>query len=296
MPDTSVCVQARSVSSSVWAQIAELPVPGRVHSLFRRACYLQLGRGNIVALVAPELRNGPVNVVLGREPAEWLGLQPGMLVRVEDHQLRIGSLAVCLDGAATWEPCPDWKRLRTNVGTLLRRLQSLAAWSKEAAPGDSMLALIHGPAPADGSTASAMHVRARGAADAMWAGWQGDEAELCAGAAQLAGLGGGLTPAGDDFVLGCMLCAWLAHPYPGVYCRMALEVSASRTTMLSAAFLRSAARGECGEAWHRLLEALEWGTNEQVLAAASAVLSHGHTSGADALAGFLWTGLHILGC
>jgi hypothetical protein len=42
-----------------------------------------------------------------------------------------------------------------------------------------------------------------------------------------------------------------------------------------------------------LLKALEGGSDEELVAAASAVLAYGHTSGADALAGFLWMGLRI---
>ncbi len=273
--------------------MARLPVVARVHSLFQRACYLQLDRDNLVALVTPELDNGPLNVVLDRAPAGWLDLQPGMPLLVGDDRLQIGGLAVCLNGAATWEPCPDWGRLRANAGALMGRLQPLATWSKEHAPADSMVTFVHGPRRAGGSPVSAVHARAYAGAEAMWAGWQGDEVELREGAARLAGLGGGLTPAGDDFAMGVMLCAWLAHPDPARYCKTALEASASRTTMLSAAFLRSAASGECSAPWHRLLGAIDTGSDEQLSHAAQEVLSFGHTSGADALAGFLWIGLRL---
>jgi hypothetical protein len=64
--------------------------------------------------------------------------------------------------------------------------------------------------------------------------------------------------------------------------------------MLSKAFLRSAAAGECSAPWHRLLEALEGGSAEQLYVAMREVLSYGHSSGADALAGFLWMGLRHL--
>ena len=64
--------------------------------------------------------------------------------------------------------------------------------------------------------------------------------------------------------------------------------------MLSNAFLRSAAAGECSAPWHRLLEALQGGAAEQLDVAMREVLSYGHSSGADALAGFLWMGLRHL--
>jgi hypothetical protein len=106
----------------------------------------------------------------------------------------------------------------------------------------------------------------------------------------LAGLGGGLTPAGDDFLTGVMLWAWLTHLEPQGFCRRLFEASAARTTMLSAAFLRSAAEGECSAAWHDLLAALDGGPEQQLAEAVASVLSFGHTSGADALAGFVGMG------
>jgi hypothetical protein len=107
-------------------------------------------------------------------------------------------------------------------------------------------------------------------------------------AAQLAGLGVGLTPAGDDFLTGVMIWAWVAHADPEWVCRFLVEASASRTTALSAAFLRAAARGECAEAWHVLLAALRDGDQRRSEAALGDVIAHGHTSGADAVAGLFW--------
>ena len=119
------------------------------------------------------------------------------------------------------------------------------------------------------------------------AGWAGDEDALRRGARRLAGLGGGLTPAGDDFLAGLMLRAWLDHPAPEAFCWPIVDAAAPRTTALSAAFLRAAARGECSAAWHGLLAALAGGGPALLEEAMCRVLAHGHTSGADMLAGFL---------
>ena len=125
-------------------------------------------------------------------------------------------------------------------------------------------------------------------ARALAAGWDGDHLQLIQGAAGLAGLGGGLTPAGDDFLIGLMLWAWLAHPDPASFCRALSQAAIPRTTTLSAAFLRAAARGECSAAWHALLAALGEGGEAEIAAAAQDVMRPGATSGAGSLAGFLW--------
>ena len=57
----------------------------------------------------------------------------------------------------------------------------------------------------------------------------------------LAGLGDGLTPAGDDWLVGMMLWAWLAHAAPRRFCQVLSDAAVPRTTTLSAAFLQAAA-------------------------------------------------------
>jgi hypothetical protein len=227
-------------------------------------------------------------------PDGWVDLQPGMPAQIQSGLLRLGELEVSLDTADMWEPCPDWERLRPKAGRILSKLDQVLARLNLWTLGGTLLVLLQDPSQVDSSWADIIHARARGAAEAMWAGWRGDDVQLGAGAGQLGGLGSGLTPAGDDFMLGTMLCAWLAHPAPKRYCGTVLDACASRTTILSRAFLRSTAAGECSAPWHRLLEALEGGSGKQLDTATQEVLSSGHTSGADALAGFLWMGLRVL--
>jgi hypothetical protein len=115
---------------------------------------------------------------------------------------------------------------------------------------------------------------------------------------QLAGLGAGLTPAGDDFLMGAVYATWIIHP-PEIAKMIATEITelaAPLTTSLSAAWLRSAGKGEAGSLWHRLFDALLSGNAMQVEAAMDRILDIGETSGADALAGFTglfraWAGL-----
>jgi hypothetical protein len=107
---------------------------------------------------------------------------------------------------------------------------------------------------------------------------------LGAKAAQLIGLGPGLTPSGDDYLGGVMvalqalgrgtqaLWRWLGPRLPG------------RTSAISAAHLAAAAAGETHEALHACLERLFAGgaSWEEPLQRLSRV---GHGSGWDALAG-----------
>ena len=294
MSDSELCLSARSVSRSLHGWLRAAPMDGSILSVSRRAWLAGFDGDRLVSIVEPDVGDGPLNIVLRHTLREWPDVQPGVPVHVQGHRLRCGRLDVSLEGASVWEPCPDWERLRASARAMLNRLGYVHRGLEEHVPEGTMMLVVEDQGQARVSCMSAGHVRARSAAEALWAGWRGDNAQLGAGAAQLAGLGVGLTPSGDDFLLGAMLCAWLAHPEPSGYCATVADSSASRTTLLSAAFLRAAAQGECSAAWHRLLEALEVGPDDELIAAARAVLAYGHTSGADALSGFLWMGLRVV--
>jgi hypothetical protein len=110
---------------------------------------------------------------------------------------------------------------------------------------------------------------------------------------QLAGLGSGLTPAGDDYIVGVMVALWLTGRKE-MLPEMA-RVAVAKTTALSAAFLRAAAQGEFMEPWHALVQTLFAGEIEAFTQAIKWVAQFGASSGLDALAGFATTLLSLVG-
>jgi len=317
---------ARSISRSVWERWQERPFAGQILAAFERACYLGSPGGDVVAVVLPELDNGPLNIMLEDGPGLFATVEPGMSARLVANRLRVGGLEIDLASAEAWEPQSAWDKLRTCQRAIAERLSLVRTLALHHTPEGSLLALFAAPLAAPPTAAwpaaappapptlpanelagwyrkpvqtgsrslnrvltSLTYLAANSFVTGLQAGWDGDRSQLQAGAVQLAGLGGGLTPAGDDFLVGVMLWAWLTHPAPQPLCQTVLEAAAPRTTTLSAAFLRAAARGECSASWHALLAALAEGTDTELAPAVEAVLAHGHTSGADTLAGFLWT-------
>jgi hypothetical protein len=281
---------ALSISRSAWGRLRVRPIAARVLAVFECACNLELPGGDLLALVLPEVGDGPLNIVVDDSAGVFHALEPGMPVWVEANRLRINGLAVALDSTTIWEPCPDWDDLRDNLDSIQGRFPLLQSVALHYAPEGSLLTLlsIQSSGIPCGIQPDAVLLAAYRGADALGAGWGGDAAQLRAAAAQLAGLGGGLTPAGDDFLIGAMLWAWLAHPNPRQACRWIVEAAAPRTTTLSAAFLRAAANGECSVPWHRLLAVLGSGQEELFSLAVQQILAQGSTSGADTVAGFLW--------
>ncbi len=116
--------------------------------------------------------------------------------------------------------------------------------------------------------------------------------ELKTAVHQLAGLGPGLTPAGDDVLLGVMAGLWMKIAslsnveqfYRQAIALIAAE-AAPRTTHLSAMWLLAAAHGEFGAPWHDLADALAADNSAQLEATIQQIASIGASSGLDALLG-----------
>jgi len=106
---------------------------------------------------------------------------------------------------------------------------------------------------------------------------------------ELAGLGIGLTPAGDDLIMGAIYAVWIIHPLKiaSILAQEVADTAAPLTTSLSAAWLRSAGRGEAGILWHEFFDALVSGDASRIQETMKNILAVGETSGADALVGFI---------
>ena len=289
---------AQSISRTVWELVERGERTARVEAVFRRACVLRTSGGEAIGLVLGKAGDGPLNVVVDAAAEALSALEPGMPARIESAQLRVGPLEIDLQPARVWEARPNWDGVRVCALHSIARYFSLQHLAMQSAPAGTLLPpLTRSPdrvelenTAADATSTPILGV-VREALGPITAGWRGGLDSLRAGAAQMAGLGGGLTPAGDDFLMGVMLAAWLLHPRPEELCAAVVEAAEQRTSWLSAAFLWAAARGECGLAWHQLLAALCSGDESDLDRTVQLLMSRGATSGADALAGFLRAGL-----
>jgi hypothetical protein len=283
-------LSAQSLSRTVRERLVDQPFVGRVLAASARACMIASPDGRVVSIVGPELGDGPLNIVLSAPGFSFQGFPESGRAWVENGRLCADGLEVATSEAAIWEPRPNWSRLRARRTFIVDKLPILRRSALACAPNDSLLTLFTGGEPHSEPTdvTSSVVQMAHRAALSLRAALHGEPREVGSATSQLAGLGSGLTPAGDDFLAGVMLRTWLEHSTPEPLCWHILEAAAPQTSVLSTAFLRAASRGECSAAWHQLLGALDNGYAPSIHHAAGRVLSYGHTSGADTLAGFLW--------
>ena len=273
-------VKALSVSRPVFAIVNRDGLTGKVLASYQRACNLVTSDREIIALVGPDIGNGPLNIVI-EEISVLEGLKVGVPVTSSNGQLILGdSLVILLDGAQLWRPEVNWECLTGQRRRLEEGLAALCDWLSQNASTHVM------------TWNRAFLARAwTGIEGLLEALQRGHRSGIAENAALLAGLGPGLTPACDDYLMGLMagLRVW-----PSAYglspqeaCRLILQATEGRTTLLSSAHLHSAAEGWLGQDWHQLLAELVGGEAIGIQRAAQRILSSGATSGAAALAGFL---------
>ena len=233
----------------------------RILHVFDDVCNLINEEGDVLSVVTPRIGNGPFNLVCG-EPvrfSEFLTIESQ--VSGASHHLTLEDLTINTLKADLWEARPDWEMLHSQRSRIVEQLTPLQITGFEF------------------SNPLCMHLVSADREASL---------QVISG---LAGLGPGLTPAGDDFIMGALYAAWIIHPaLTALSLAEEIENAAVRsTTSLSAAYLKSAARGEAGIVWHAFFEALIALQPGRARDSMEEILAIGATSGADALAGFIST-------
>ena len=250
----------------------------RILHVFDHACNLINERRELLSIVTPQIGNGPFNLVIEDDVlfSEHLNLQ--FLISVFPNQLNLGDLTITTDNAKLWSPRPDWEMLHANRDDILNQLLSLPITDYQARGLD--MGFATSAQPYSTTTIPQSLISALSTANI---------ASSLTAARKLAGLGQGLTPAGDDFIMGALLAAWIIHS-PEVASVLAKEITktaAPLTTSLSAAWLTSAGRGEAGILWHQFFDALISSNHASIQEMMDKILAVGESSGTDALAGFI---------
>ncbi|HET7011619.1 MAG TPA: DUF2877 domain-containing protein [Anaerolineales bacterium] len=281
---------------------------GRLTHVFDAAAYALNRVGDVLALTSEQIGPGPLSLVI-RAPSTAIGrLSPGAEVSLSQECLEVDGLRVRLTTAEGWDSRPPWQELLP----LASRLRSLWPLLRDLAirfsPRGSLAGLLE---DVDRSISAAnvegrVLAKAREGVPALRAALRSEllaersddtASEIDRAAQCLAGLGGGFTPAGDDFLLGVMYALWSAIEarHAAAASRTMAEAAARRTTTVSAAYLRAAAAGAAAQPWHALVES-QWQNEPYAMERAVAQICRvGHTSGSDALAGYLIGLKEILG-
>lgn len=235
--------------------------PGRVHSVFARAVNLVWEDGRLWTLHGPGPLLAPFAAAV--DDVALLGaLRPGMPVIVGPLRLRAPGLALSWERAARID-CAVSADPRIPTAVLLP------------------------PAPPQGHAPGLDSAAGVGARAALAAGIRRrDASRLIAGACALLGLGEGLTPAGDDCLVGALAMLHAVDPEPlmrePAVAGAIAEAAAARTTAIGGEFVLHALAGHFSEP---LLAVLRARSRAESARAAARLAALGATSGADTLGG-----------
>ncbi|MBM3182056.1 MAG: DUF2877 domain-containing protein [Chloroflexi bacterium] len=283
-------IKALSITPDARKWLTNSRHPHILH-IFDHACNLINERKEVLSIVTREIGNGPFNLVIDVDIffSEHLDLKSP--ISNSHSQLTLGDLTIHTVNAKLWSPRPDWEALHAKRDHIIKLL--LANHQKGGLPLRGLRDMPF-TQTAQGCSTTSLNPNVpiteyQFSNSLISALANADLPTSLTATPKIAGLGIGLTPAGDDFILGAVLAAWIIHP-PEIARVLAEEitnVAAPLTTSLSAAWLRSAGRGEAGILWHEFFDALSLGDSSAIQLQINKLLSIGHTSGADALAGFI---------
>lgn len=272
--------------------VPETEFVGTVHSVFATACNLQVGDLLIVVHDAAKPHTPTsVRVAAGGAGLWSPATRTGDRVTHRAGVLSVGRHVLRLRQLPVWTPIPP--RRSPHPWTLDRQATVLVTLAQTRRAGH--------PAEVDPRIADGLHtLRTQVTAAIRMGAGTGpptSHAEHIDGIEQavnrLIGFGEGLTPAGDDILVGFLAVLHRHRDTPGTTraltgLRDAVGRHIHRTTDISAHYLRLAVHDHIGEALDKLLDAVDADAPATVLAARTAeMVDLGATSGADTVRGVL---------
>ena len=270
------------------------PWRGVVHSEFRSVLNIAT-EGALIAVAAPSAGRLPNGVAADMGPDfRRLGIRAGMVVEHGPGTLSIDEAGVVIDLSRTeaWSPrlahptegtTESVRRWRARASAIRRLAATVTAGRAGAGRG---LGPLVGPWP-EGSRGD-LADRARPVMSGLRKAVRDRNGEAAATMARaLIGLGPGLTPSGDDALVGvAAACHALGSPVSGFLADALVDVDA-RTTAIAASYLRHAGRGEFAERIHVLLADLLGSDVSRIEPVVRAFVNWGASSGTDCLVGVL---------
>jgi hypothetical protein len=280
---------------SIVRDIISMDQGGIVHGITSRGLFIKTESHRILYLTSDPFK-GPLTVNLDKDLPFRQRISPGTPVYLNQANILIpeAGLEIACSDTMVWEAAlPDALILPGQEQE--RRLRSLGEQIMSLSNGTGLSWLLPYlfETPGTSSPSDALKQRQLASAlDLRRSFRAGDIAAISSSLSEFLGHGPGLTPSGDDFVLGVMLSLNRMKDGPvndaGLknLNRAVIESAYRLTTTLSANLIECSARGLADE---RLLRAMDWiksdiPEGDHLL---DGLLGWGHSSGVDVFTGFV---------
>ena len=285
-------LQALSADSELLQGMGAWYESAHIHSVFRHVVNIDAGFGRLVSLAHRDSDDAPDTIV--SDLRDWSGhnIQVGSGVVYSNALLTIeNSLSILIKNARPWQcVMPNYAQdesvLRTNLAVAqqyINRYGKGIGLSRYFTESSSTF---------DQALAESFSINTKGLCEAIT---QGKETLVLQCLRQLIGLGPGLTPAGDDYLLGLLAVLNIPDSPCHAWRRIGapiMEYANQQTNAISLSALRHASAGRVRASLIRLCYALMHVSPTPMLAILDRVMSIGSSSGTDIIVGML-SGFHL---
>lgn len=283
---TKTFLQAERVGEYVMESL-NLVTEGKVAGVTSKGVFFLFGRYSLFLTRSQAL--SPFNIIIHREDSIPMNLQVGdeVFYSVGDLLIPEREVTIALGGANIWYP-PDPKPVRVDPNYPKNRLLNILIQMHNRFAEKGFLFLIdHSREYTDAEK----HVK--DAAYEFAAAFFSLQEEVCLAAAdKLFGLGGGLTPSGDDLITGFILFQARLNGANGIavdyLCRIGEQLTQrayQRTTWVSANRLEAACKGWSEEMFLDLIEVITGDVETNDADMIRNLYEFGHSSGVDTTVG-----------
>ena len=291
-----VMLLAKFVASDLIDALTSKTDEGIVHSVFDHACNIQLDRNRLVTLISPKLSNCPSAIKLDIAEDRKLcsiGFKAGMKSVINKDEIKIpeACLSIKLTGAKIWDSSPLFFRSKISEEMLNENIEKIRDLTLKFGETEGVASILD-ENKVDNNyknfIVNSVKRLAKGISDF-------DFKEITEASKRLIGLGPGLTPAADDFLLGILASLYYVGYYFGNRLENLKKIAGfiiydlpGRTTFISEIMLGNGMKARFSEPIRDLMLAVIHNTSVQDKCVN--LLSIGGTSGSDCAAGIVFGG------
>ncbi len=287
-------IKAASIGCEV-ARLLRAGVPGRIIGSTSKGLFTRTPGGEVFFISYQSFRS-PITVVLGEPCTELLEVENDeeVLLNASGMELRGGSVRIECGQLKSWVP-PLPRGKASAAGLRRDRVEAIAAAAVSAKPYDGFSPLAAALLAINAPLSIAPEDRTvfRRIESILRANTRREPHPVLAEMEGLLGYGRGLTPSGDDFVLGFLLAVtrWgrsLGYEKDAVeaYCTGLVRLADEKTTSLSRMFIRQAAMGRGDERHLAMIDGIMTGAPQEEVCL-KYVLETGNSSGIDSFLGMV---------
>jgi hypothetical protein len=265
---------------------------GYVHSIFNRTVNVQsLETGELYTVACHEIDNGPNTLVIQVDCFNRINLAINDHVYVEKNVLHIANkLDINVDKAALWESIlPVYPQ---NVEILKRNLTKMMDYIDNHGIGGGIKKSINSNTAFEIELSKMLEERTSSLLTELFNNRMSESIEM---ASKLIGLGPGLTPSGDDFLVGLFTVLNIQkspkHPLKD-FCKEVIKLAKPLTNDISLMAMQKASIGKVRESIISLVNSILYGTEEDLILSLNKVLKIGSSSGTDIALGIV-AGLEV---